>query len=124
MPIPNTTGVATSTTAFRMMWTLRLPYLLGRPKCPKAFSTTTTEPSTISPIATAKPPSDIRLAEMPNWFMTKKVSSGVSIKVATTITDERISPRKTSKMTTTSATPSSKTLATVHSAASTSSLRS
>jgi hypothetical protein len=31
----------------------------------KAFSTTTTEPSTIRPMAIASPPSDIRLAEMP-----------------------------------------------------------
>src|SRR5690625_5623106 len=33
------------------------------------FSTTTTEPSTTIPMAIAKPPSDMRLAEIPNHFM-------------------------------------------------------
>jgi hypothetical protein len=53
--------------------------------CSKAFSTTTTEPSTISPMAMASPPSDIRLAESPTWFITMNVTSGVSTSVATTM---------------------------------------
>ncbi len=38
---------------------------VSRPSCANAFSTTTTEPSTIRPIAIARPPSDIRLADSP-----------------------------------------------------------
>ena len=37
------------------------------------FSTTTTAPSTIMPMAMAIPPSDIRLAEMSKNFMARKV---------------------------------------------------
>ncbi|MCY1308726.1 hypothetical protein D9M68_892900 [compost metagenome] len=95
--------------------------------CPRrsnAFSTTTTEPSTIRPIAIASPPSDIRLADSPTWFITMNVSNGVSTSVASTMTDERTSPRNRNSTITTSTTPSSSTLVTVHSAASTSSLRS
>ena len=50
------------------------PVFAWRPSCRKAFSTTTTEPSTIRPMAMARPPSDIRLAEMPSLFIAMKVS--------------------------------------------------
>ena len=95
-----------------------------RARCANAFSTTTTEPSTIRPIAIARPPSDIRFAESPIWFIARKVSSGVSTSVATTTSEERMSPRNSSSTTTTSTTPSSSTFTTVASAASTSSERS
>ncbi|MNS96489.1 hypothetical protein D3C72_1307890 [compost metagenome] len=75
-------------------------------------------------MAMASPPSDIRLADSPTLFITMKVISGVSTSVASTITDERTSPRNRNSTITTSTTPSSSTLVTVHSAASTSSLRS
>ena len=35
----------------------------------KAFSTITTAPSTIIPMPMARPASDIRFADMPNWFI-------------------------------------------------------
>ena len=63
MLTPKITGVATSSTASRMtrmrLSSLRCPSLVN------AFSTTTTEPSTIRPMAIASPPSDIRLADRP-----------------------------------------------------------
>ncbi len=124
MPTPKITGVATSVTACRMMRT-RLSFgSRGLARWANAFSTTTTEPSTIRPMAIASPPSDIRLAEMPSRFIAMKVSSGVSTSVPTTISEERMSPRNSSSTSTTSTTPSSSTLITVLSAESTSSERS
>ena len=75
-------------------------------------------------MAIAKPPSDMRLAEMPSLFIAMKVKSGVNTKVATTISDERTSPKNKNKMITTKITPSIKTFVTVHKAASTNSERS
>lgn len=88
------------------------------------FSTTTTVASTMRPMAIASPPSDMRLAEMPQRFIMMKVVSGVMISVATTIRLERTSPRKMKSTTTTSRMPSISTLPTVHSAESTRSVRS
>ena len=65
MLTPKITGVATSCTASKMMRALLSPRSAAWPRRSKAFSTTTTEPSTIRPMAIARPPSDIRLAEMP-----------------------------------------------------------
>ena len=65
MAMPKMVGVATSVVASSTVRT-RSPMLL--PAWPSrwyTFSTTTTVASTIRPIAMARPPSDIRLAEMP-----------------------------------------------------------
>jgi hypothetical protein len=62
--------------------------------------TTTTEPSTIKPIAIPRPSSDIRLAEMLRWFITAKVSNGIRIRVAITTMFDRMSPRKRNRITT------------------------
>ncbi len=53
-PMPKMTGVATSSTASKMTRTRLSP--LRWPSWANAFSTTTTEPSTIRPIAIARPP--------------------------------------------------------------------
>ena len=58
----------------------------GRVRCEKIFSIITTEPSTIIPIAIARPPSDIRLAETPQYAMTvsaRPIESGIEIKTST-----------------------------------------
>ena len=125
MPTPKITGVATSTVAFRMAWTW--PAALVGGACDRrenAFSTTTTEPSTMSPIAIASPPRLMRLADKPTAFMIKKVMSGVRIRVATTIRLERTSPKNKNKTKITSTTPSASTLETVQIAESISSDRS
>ena len=121
---PKITGVATSCAAAKTTFIrlVDLPFRLVNTL--KAFSTTTTEPSTIRPIAIAKPPKDIKLAEMPSWFMTINVINGVIISVQTTIRLERISPRNSTKVMTTSTMPSKSTWVTVPSAESTNSLRS
>ena len=124
MPTPTITGVATSCTALTSTCVRVSPVFSAWPSRSNAFSTTTTEPSTIRPMAMASPPSDIRLADSPTWFITMNVSNGVSTSVASTITEERTSPRNRNSTITTSTTPSSSTLVTVHSAESTSSLRS
>ena len=123
--MPKTVGVATSVVACTMVRSCaaRSP----GPSWPRrwnTFSTTTTVASTISPMAMASPPSDIRLAEMPQRFMTMKVASGVMTSVATTIRLDRTSPRNRNSTSTTSTTPSTSTRPTVHSAASTRSVRS
>ena len=101
-----------------------LPALPIWPSRPKVFSTTTTAPSTIRPIAIANPPSDIRFADISSWPMTMKVNSGVKINVQTTIRLDRTSPRKTNNTMTTRMTPSSSTIATVFRAELTRSVRS
>jgi hypothetical protein len=86
MPMPKSTGVATSSVARRITLLRPTRASLLRPRCEKAFSTTTTEPSTMSPMAMARPPSDIRLADSPTLFITMNVTSGVSTSVTTTMT--------------------------------------
>ena len=65
MPTPNSTGVPTSDAASKIILFLDSPDLSRSPNLANVFSTTTTEPSTIMPIAIARPPNDIRLAEIP-----------------------------------------------------------
>ena len=110
MPTPNTTGTPTSPAARSTMRSRFSPESRASPSRLNVFSTTTTEPSTIRPIAITSPPSDIRFAEMPYWFITMKVNSGVSSSVATTIRLDRMSPRNTMRMTTTNTIASSSTL--------------
>ncbi len=124
MLTPNRTGVATSTVDRRIVADRPPIALSSLPRWLNAFSTTTTEPSTISPIAIARPPRDIRLAESPTRFITMNVASGVSTRVATTMSDERTSPRNRKSTITTRMMPSISTFTTVPSAASTSSERS
>ena len=72
----------------------------------KAFSTITTAPSTIMPIPTARPPSDIRLAESPVRSIKRKAISIESGTADTTTSAERISPRKRNRTTMTRTPPS------------------
>ena len=72
----------------------------------------------------AKPPSDIKLADKPNWFIIMKVTKGVITMVATTTKLERTSPKNNNKMMMMNTMPSSSTLVTIHSAESTNSVRS
>ena len=65
MPTPKSTGVPTSVAASKIIRIFDSPVFSLSPNLAKVFSTTTTEPSTMMPIAIAKPPSDMRLAEMP-----------------------------------------------------------
>ena len=65
MPTPNSTGVPTSDAASKIILFLDSPALRRSPNLAKVFSTTTTEPSTMMPIAIAKPPNDIKFAEIP-----------------------------------------------------------
>ena len=65
MPTPNSTGVPTSVAASKTIRFFDSPCLSRSPNLAKVFSTTTTEPSTMMPMAIAKPPRDIKLAEMP-----------------------------------------------------------
>ncbi len=74
------------------------------------FSTTTTDPSTIMPIAMAKPPRDMRLAVRPALPMTMNVTSGVRTRVAVTIKALRTLPRNRKRMTTTRTIPSTNAL--------------
>ena len=124
MPTPKSTGVPTSAAASRTIRALDSPDFRRAPSRAKVFSTTTTEPSTMMPMAIAKPPKDIRFAEIPCCPMTMKVINGVRISVATTITELRTSPRKTKSTTITRMMPSTSTFATLSSAASTRSVRS
>ena len=63
IPTPKITGVATSSTASRITRARDSPGC--SPSRANACSITTTEPSTIRPIAIASPPSDIRFADRP-----------------------------------------------------------
>jgi hypothetical protein len=72
----------------------------------KAFSTMTTAPSTIMPMPIAKPASDIRLADSPNWPMPMKAISIASGRVTITTRAERSSPRKRNRTKATSSEPS------------------
>ena len=117
-------GLAISLVASRMTRNLDSPDLAASPSLWNTFSTTTTVPSTIRPIAIARPPKDTRLADRPSRFMAMKVTSGVMTMVATTTRLERTSPRKRKRMMMMKTTPSSSTLVTIHRAESTSSVRS
>ena len=63
MPTPNRTGLPTSVADSNITRSLLLD--LSCPSRWNVFSTTTTEPSTMRPIAIVRPPSDIRFAEIP-----------------------------------------------------------
>ena len=76
------------------------------------------------PIATARPPSDMRLAVNPTWFMTMNVPRGATTSVATTINALRTFPKNRNNTITTKTIPSTSDLLTVLSAAWTNSLRS
>ena len=65
MPTPNSTGLPTSDAASKIMRFFDSPDFKRSPNLAKVFSTTTTEPSTIMPMAIARPPKDMRLAEIP-----------------------------------------------------------
>ena len=117
MPTPNRTGLPTSVAASKMILFLDSPDLRRSPSLAKVFSTTTTEPSTMMPIAIAKPPRDIKLAEIPYRFITKNVSSGVNKSVATTMSEERTSPKNKNSKIMTRITPSISTFATLNMAA-------
>ncbi len=78
------------------------------------FSTITTASSITRPMATARPPIDIRLIDSPNSFMNRKVASTVSGRVIEAMIVTRQSRRKRSSTMTASAPPirmASRTLA-------------
>ena len=124
--IANAIGLITSRAASR----IRCVLLIGWPdsracdSSRKAFSTSTTAPSTIIPVPMAKPASDIRLAETPNCCIRMNAISIASGKVTITTMAERNSPRNRNKMTATRMAPSTRELCAVFSAFWTSSVRS
>ena len=63
MPTPKSTGLPTSVADSKI--TRSLLFDLSCPSRWNVFSTTTTDPSTMRPMAMVKPPSDIRFAEIP-----------------------------------------------------------
>ena len=65
MPTPKSTGLPTSVAASKIIRFRDSPIFRRAPNLAKVFSTTTTDPSTMMPIAIARPPKDIKLAEMP-----------------------------------------------------------
>jgi hypothetical protein len=78
------------------------------------FSTITTASSITRPMATARPPIDIRLIDSPNSFMNRKVASTVSGRVIEAIRVTRQSRRKRRSTSTARAPPirmASRTLA-------------
>ena len=126
MTTPETSGTATSRTASPV---IRMRVRKSVRPCAWAkwcavFSTTTTEQSTSRPMAIARPPSDMMLAEIPVSRMTMKVDSTASGRMSETTSAARRLPRKRISRTTTSAIASSSTFCTVQTAFSISSLRS
>ncbi len=76
-------------------------------------------PSTIMPIAMARPPKDIRLAEMPKSRIPMKATSTENGIAKATTTLARAPPMKTGSTSTTSPMPISSAIVTVRTAAST-----
>ena len=110
MSTPAATGVATSCVARYSMCrreTLRSPWRASM------FSTTTTAASTSMPIAIARPPSDIRLADKPHCCMSTKVASADSGRIKATTSAARRLPRNSSSSTSTSTMASCSALVTV-----------
>ena len=121
MTMPAPTGVATSLVA-RYNWCRRgVPGCAGRASM---FSTTTTAASTSMPMAIARPPSDIRLADSPHWCMSTKVASADSGRIKATTRAARRLPKSSSNSTSTRAMASARALLTVPTARSTSAPRS
>ena len=128
MPTPNATGRATSSGALVSV-SSRSSFVSGRPNsCWRiasrrmAFSTITTEPSTISPKSTA--PRLNRLAEMPACNIKSPANSIESGMAAATTKPARRLPRNANRMAMTSSAPASRLCLTVSMTLSTSSVRS
>ena len=120
---PEITGVATSSVA-RYTKCRRLTPSGAWLNCVWMFSTTTTAASTRMPMATASPPRDMRLAETPSTRMRIKVASTDSGSIKATVSAARRLPRSTMSTINTSTTASPRAFCTVHTAASTNSVRS
>ena len=78
------------------------------------MSTMTTAPSTIMPMAIAKPPRDIRLADSPVTFINRKATSTATGKEAMTTIALRIFPRNRKRIRITSIAPISKAFLTAY----------
>mmetsp|Transcript_30101 Transcript_30101/g.54779 ORF Transcript_30101/g.54779 Transcript_30101/m.54779 type:complete len:279 (+) Transcript_30101:1250-2086(+) len=126
MRMANAIGLATSRAASRIKCVLSIgpPDSFAWARSRKAFSTMTTAPSTIIPVPIANPASDIRLAERPNWFISRKAMSMASGRVTMTTTAERTSPRNRNRTIATSTEPSTRALSAVFNALATISVRS
>ena len=77
------------------------------------FSTMTIEPSTSRPMAIARPPIDIRLAEIPRTFIARKVKAMQNGIDKATTREGLTAPRKTKRTSETSTIPSIRALVTV-----------
>ena len=122
--IANATGLITSRAAWRMTWVLFTTLPTWCESSRKLFSTITTAPSTIIPIATAKPASDIRFEDRPHCCIMMKAISMASGRAVITTTAERTSPKKRNRMIATRIEPSISALTAVCTALSTRSVRS
>ncbi len=124
MRIANAVGLITSRAASRITWVLLTvcPTLWESRR--KPFSTITTAPSTIMPMPTARPASDIRLADSPHCCIRMKLISMASGSARITTIAERTSPRNRNRMIATRMEPSTRALSAVLTAFSTSSVRS
>ena len=120
---PLMTGVATSSVA-RYTRCKRFTPLGAWANWVWMFSTTTTAASTSMPMAIARPPSDIRLALMPNRRIMMKVNSTDSGRIKATVSAARRLPSIMINTSSTRMTASPSAFSTVHTAAVTSSVRS
>ena len=75
MRMAKTIGRPTSAQARDTAWRRPSSSASGRRSTRSTFSTTTRVPSTIMPMAMARPPRDMRLAEMPNQPMPRVAKS-------------------------------------------------
>ncbi len=125
MAMPDVTGLATSCVAHSTRSSgVSLVFFGSCARCATTFSTTTTAASTSRPIAIARPPRLIRLADSPNWRISTKVASTDSGRISATTMAARRLPRNRISRITTSTAASSSALLTVPTARSTSCARS
>ena len=109
------TGLATSRAASVIKSATPCPSR-ARSRCLKMFSTMTTEPSTIMPMAMASPPRLIRFAEMPSCSITASAAStDTGTEISTSAAARRFIRNRNSTMTI-SANASSNAFSTVHTA--------
>jgi len=122
MTMPEATGAATSRVARKTRCRVgRLPGAACSPPASwlSTFSTTTTAASTSMPMAMARPPRLIRLADSPKARIRMKVASAESGSINATTSAARRLPRKARSRSTTSTMASSSALDTVPTARST-----
>ena len=122
--IPELTGDETSLTAHLTRLTTGACWSSSWAKCATTFSTITTAASTSKPMAMAKPPKLMRLADKPNWRMRINVPNTDKGRMIATTKAARILPKKATKIITTRIAASVKALLTVCTAFSTNTERS